>query len=261
MFFNVIPMMTVTSEIHIVGGQLSRLRKIWKAIYEQYPPNADFVSTYITLCTTIEYVTGHHLRTELEALKAYAANTAPTGDSPWISRFDEKGNHHPYDQSRGREALLRLVDKELSGAMRLTYSDIQTLRTWLCGESLNDFCKTIDDTLYNDLIGLFALRNVFVHGRPLRLDTAEDSLHHFDAARFSLKESVKTLTRINLLSKTPDVIEQANALHEAIFSYEAIQFYWDRVGIFAHRYVDAVPRDLSYDDLMAHVLKSLKPLD
>ena len=248
------------SEIHIVGGQLSQLRKIWDAVYEQYPSSADFATTYITLCTTIEYVTAHHLRAELEALLTYAQNTAPEGSSCWISRFDLQGNNHPYNQSRGRNALLRLLDKELSGASKLTYREIQNLRIWLCGESVNDFCKTIDDTLFNDFNGLFALRNVFAHGRPLRLDAEESSPDHLDAARYSLKESVKTLTRIGLLSKVPDVMEQAQALHESIFSYEAIQFYWKRVGQYAHRYVESVPRDIYYHDLMASVLKSLKPL-
>jgi hypothetical protein len=253
-------MMQILSEIHIVGGQLQQLRKTWDAIYEQYPPNSHFASTYITLCTTIEYITAHHLRAELEALIAYTANVAPEGVSRWISRIDLHGKTHPYDQSRGRAALLRLLDKELWGATKLTFGEIQNLRKWLCGESLSDFCKTIDGTLYSDFDGLFKLRHVFAHGRPLRLDAAETSPHHFDNTGFSLKEAVKTLKRIGLLSDSPDVREQIDMLHEAIFSYEAIQFYWERVGKFTQQYVESVPLDLSYHDMMEHVLKQLKPL-
>jgi len=248
------------SEIHIVGGQLSSLRKILEASYEHYPTNADFATSYVTLCTAIEYVTGFHLRTELEALRAYTDNVAPDGLSELISRSDLHGNVHPYDQSRAREALLRLLDKEILSATRLTYEGLCDLRKWICGDSLKKFCDSVDNSLCSDLKGLFALRHMIVHGRPLRLDTDENSHNNSDAANFSLKETVKTLSRIELLPNETDVGEQTRALHDAIFSCEAIEFYWNRVGDFAHRYVTTVPHDLSYHKVIENVLTPLKPL-
>lgn len=235
-------------EIHVVPQQLINMRKLWSAHLsgKRHVQSADFAGTYVTLCAAIEYIAGYHLRSELEALQMYVYNTAPEGPSPRISRTNLRGETIQYDQSRGRKALIRLTEKEERSAIKLTFGDIQSLRTWLVGESLKEFCDRIDFSMYNDLLGLYALRNVFAHGRPLRLDADVESPHNIAHPQFSLLESVKTLERVVKAPRGITLEEQNDALSKIVFSPDSVRFYWNRVSLFATRYVSEVPKDISF---------------
>ena len=101
----------------------------------------------------------------------------------------------------------------------------------------------------------------YAHGRPLRIDEDEDSRHNLDAPAFSMREVIKSLRRMNVISDQGDFFDRAGELYDVLGSTMCITFYWRRAGEFISSYVSGVAYDAAYHPRVADVVEAAKPLN
>ena len=108
--------------------------------------------------------------------------------------------------------------------------------------------------------GLFALRNSFAHGRPLRLEEDEESIYGIDSSKFSLRETIKTMRRLNILNQDDDFFHQAGEFNDRVFSSLLIEFYWKRVGDLLRAYLPLCEKSIGLSKELVGAVEELEPL-
>lgn len=240
--------------------QLQYLRRVFEAWPTTPPTGADIAFAYITLCAAIEFTVGFHIRIELDKLYALIESTNIKEYFKCLNRIDENGQGQPYDESIGKGIFLRIIQQEQLRAERLTFRDLTGALFLLRDTKMPEVCKEVDDCLWGDLQGLSALRNSYAHGRPLRIDEDDDSRHNIDARDFSLREVVKSLRRMKIITGESNFFDQAGRVYDVLGSTMCITFYWTRTGEFISHYVASLPYDAAYYPRMVEVLEAVKPL-
>ncbi len=252
--------MSRSAESSSVPRQLQHLR----CVFENWPTKpatgADVAFAYITLCTAIEFTVGLHIRTELDKLYTLIDFTNIKEYFKCLNRMDENGQGQPYDESVGKGIFLRLIQEEQRRAERLTFGDLNRALLILRDTTMPKLCKEVDDCLWGDLQGLSALRNTYAHGRPLRMDEDEECRHNLDAPGFSIKEVIRSLRRMKIITDEGDFFDRAGRLYDVLGSPMCITFYWKRVGEFISSYIAGLPYDAVFHPRVADVLETTKPL-
>ena len=173
--------MNARAESQAVGRQLTQLRRIFENWAKKPATGADVAFAYITLCTAVEYTVGVHLRSEFEKLCQFVEFSLPGRYLTMLGRLDEHGNLHPYGEAVVRGTFIRLIQQEQLRCERLTFGELSRELDLLRGTTMPELCRATDECLWGDLQGLNALRNVYAHGQPLRIDEGEESGHNLEA--------------------------------------------------------------------------------
>jgi hypothetical protein len=253
--------MNYGAESHSLPFQLKKLREVFEAWPTKSPNGADIAFAYITLCASIEYTIGVHLRVELRKLTQLMGTPALFDACRILNRTKEDGWTEPYDGSIGQGMLQRLLSEIQVRSERLTFGDISRELQWFRGTTLPKQCGVVDDYLWGDLLGLSALRNIYAHGRPMRIETEEESRFNLESPAFGMQEVVKSLKRIGVIKTEGDFFNQAGQLFDVLGSNLAITFYWRRTGEFVRTYVDGVAYDGAFHPTIEEAAEALKPLN
>ncbi len=254
--------MSFRAESHSVEVQLQQLRRIFENWPTKPATGADVAFAYITLCTALEFTVGFHVRLEFGKLRLFVEVLSQGKHLVVLHRTGEDGWSHPYacDEPIGRETLVRLIQEEQARCDRLTFGDLSRAVQVLRGTTMPEVCSAVDQYLWGDLQGLNSLRNVYSHGRPVRVDEDEESRHNLEAPGFSLREALKSLRRMKIIRGDGDFFDRAGELFDVLRSSMAITFYWRRAGEFIRSYTTNVPYDKAFHPFVSGIVDATKPL-
>jgi hypothetical protein len=218
---------------------------------------------YISLWGSIEFLAAEHFKTGLGRIKDFALSAIPEGISDRIFHVPIDGPTLAFDERRGKNSIIRMIDKQIRDAERGAFQSLKTLRTVLCGDSFADVCSEVDADLWEDLLGLYSLRNMFAHGRPIAVDADQDSDQHPDHVQMSLRKVLVSLKRESLIGDLAegDPGKSLETITEAVFSEQAVIFYWNRVGQFANHYTDGLDGLSISESLVTTLLYALQPIE